>query len=101
MPNDAQETRSTLLTELAARLSRDRMLRYASRELEMQKQLMSKGASRKIAGVEKINSEEDKEVDEDELDANWKSGSKKNVVKEVGEEGYRPRVYKWRAERKK
>lgn len=58
---------------------------------------MSKGAARKISAVEKMD--EDKEEDEDELDSNWTS--KKKAVKEIGEENYRPRVYKWRLERKK
>ena len=38
---------------------RDRQLRYAERELQMQRLLMGKGASRKISGVERVDEDED------------------------------------------
>lgn len=53
-------------------------MRYAERELEMQKLLMGKGSSKKIEGVEAVE-------DDDE-------GSKKT---------YRPRVYKFKSVRKR
>lgn len=59
------------MQELRARLERDKHLRYALRELEMQRALMGKGASRKLRGPELIKPEggSDEELDEDEQDA--------------------------------
>ncbi|KAF8578992.1 u3 small nucleolar RNA-associated protein 11 [Ramaria rubella] len=92
--------RRQLLKELAARLKRDVNLRYASRELEMQKLMMGKGATRKIHGVEKAEGEDMKdEDDEDALDA--RKGKRRKVDVGMEEKPYKPRVYKWRAERKK
>ncbi|EIN14012.1 u3 small nucleolar RNA-associated protein 11 [Punctularia strigosozonata HHB-11173 SS5] len=89
----AREHRSRLLKELSARLKREQQLRYAERELDMQKMLMGKGARRKIAGVEKVEGEsEDENADEDT------SGKKRG---KVDGKTYKPRVYKWRAERKR
>ena len=85
-----QEHRSRLLKELSARLIRDRQLRYAERELEMQKLLMGKGASRKLSGVEK--------VDEDGVDDNEEDTPR---PKKVDEKTWKPREYKWRVERKR
>jgi len=45
-----QRDRRLLLTELAARLARDKQLRYAERELEMQRLMMGKGSRRKEGG---------------------------------------------------
>jgi U3 small nucleolar RNA-associated protein 11 len=53
-------------------------MRYAERELEMQRLLMGKGGSRKLRGVEEVKGDED---------------NKKKA--------YKPRVYKWKQERKK
>ena len=86
-----QEHRTRLLKELSARLFRDRQLRYAERELEMQKALMGKGASRKLSGVEKVDDEGDD--DEEDEDA--------PRPKKVDEKTWKPRVYKWRVERKR
>ena len=69
---------------------RDRHLRYAERELEMQKALMGKGASRKLRGVEEVEGDDDDE-DEDE----------DRPPKKVDEKTWKPRVYKWRVERKR
>ena len=85
-----QEHRSRLLKELSARLIRDRQLRYAERELEMQKFLMGKGVSRKLSGVETVD---DDDAGDNEDDAH---GPKK-----VDEKTWKPRVYKWRIERKR
>ena len=87
----AQKYRMKLLKELSARLARDRQLRYAERELEMQKLLMGKGGSRKLKGVEKV---EDKEDDED-------ASGDERPAKKVDEKTWKPRVYKWRLERKR
>ncbi|PIL31826.1 hypothetical protein GSI_06530 [Ganoderma sinense ZZ0214-1] len=84
-----QEHRSRLLKELSARLIRDRQLRYAERELEMQKLLMGKGASRKLSGVEKVNDDGADEVEED------------TPRPKVDEKTWKPREYKWRVERKR
>jgi len=94
-------TKRRLLKELSARLRRDTQLGYAQRELEMQRLLMGKGARTKIAGVEKVNGGlgfEDEE-DEDEIDA--RKGRRIKSVKKIDEELYKPRVYKWKMERKR
>ncbi|OJT11950.1 U3 small nucleolar RNA-associated protein 11 [Trametes pubescens] len=88
--NLTQEHRTRLLKELSARLVRDRHLRYAEREMEMQRALMGKGGSKKLSGVEKITQDGDSD-DEDE-----DRGPKK-----VDEQTWKPRVYKWRIERKR
>ncbi|KAI0361469.1 small-subunit processome [Trametes cingulata] len=87
---EAKEHRTRLLKELSARLVRDRQLRYAERELEMQRALMGKGASRKLRGVEKV----DEDGDEDDEDED-------RPPKKVDEKTWKPRVYKWRLERKR
>ena len=87
----SQKHRTRLLKELSARLVRDQQLRYAEREMEMQKLLMGKGGSRKLTGVEKVEDGEDEEdVSEDE-----------RPRKKVDEKTWKPRVYKWRLERKR
>jgi U3 small nucleolar RNA-associated protein 11 len=67
----------------------------------MQKLMMGKGAARKIRGVEKVEGEErdDDEDDEDALDA--RKGKRRRVDVGMEEKPYKPRVYKWRAERKR
>jgi U3 small nucleolar RNA-associated protein 11 len=75
------------------------MLRYAERELEMQRLLMGKGRSRKLKGVERVDGKDDVSEDEDALDA--RGGRSLRSKREVDEKLYRPRVYKWRAERKR
>lgn len=54
-------------------------MRYAERELEMQKLLMGKGSSRKMQGVEAVEDEEEED--------------KKKT--------YRPRVYKFKPVRRR
>jgi U3 small nucleolar RNA-associated protein 11 len=61
--------------------------------------MMGKGAARKIRGVEKVEGEDDVEDDEDALDA--RRGKRQKVDVGLEETTYRPRVYKWKAERKK
>lgn len=95
-PRGPSASRSRLLKELAARLQRDVHLGYAQRELEMQRLLMGKGARSKISGVEKVEGDESEE-DEDELDAR-KGKPKKS--KPIDESLYKPRVYKWKLQRK-
>ncbi|KIP10113.1 hypothetical protein PHLGIDRAFT_115748 [Phlebiopsis gigantea 11061_1 CR5-6] len=89
---EASERRTRMLKELAARLNRDKMLRYSERELEMQKLLMGRGGSKKLKGAEKIQSDDD----EDERDSDEERRPKK-----VDEKTWKPRVYKWRVERKR
>ncbi|PFH54861.1 hypothetical protein AMATHDRAFT_134110 [Amanita thiersii Skay4041] len=91
---------SRLLKELSARLLRDRQLRYTQREFEMQRLMMGKGARKKLRGVEKVDDDDDgdDETDEDEADARW---GKQRRHKGVNENTYRPRVYKWKLERKR
>ncbi|KAF5368637.1 hypothetical protein D9758_002323 [Tetrapyrgos nigripes] len=91
------QTRSRLLKELSARLVRDRQLRYAEREFELQRAMMGKGARRKISAAEKI--EGDDSDDDDALDA--RGGRTKRSSTRVDEATYKPRVYKWRVERKR
>jgi U3 small nucleolar RNA-associated protein 11 len=90
---------------LSARLFRDKQLRYAERELEMQRLLAGKGRRRKLRGVEKVegdDEEEDDWEDEDALDARGgRSKASKGAPKEVDEKTWKPRVYKWRIERKR
>ncbi|EAU92754.2 u3 small nucleolar RNA-associated protein 11 [Coprinopsis cinerea okayama7 len=93
------EKRTRLLKEISARLVRDRQLRYTQREFEMQRLLMGKGAAKKIAGVEKFGEDDDSEDDEDALDARGGRPLKKSKV--VDEATYKPRVYKWKLERKR
>lgn len=94
-----KDNRKSLLKELSARLDRDRKLRYAQREFEMQRLMMGKGARKKIRGVEKVEGEENDSEDEDEIDA--RKGKRRRSSRVVDEETYRPRVYKWRLERRK
>ncbi|TFK56706.1 small-subunit processome [Heliocybe sulcata] len=92
--SEAVEHRSRLLKELSARLSRDRMLRYAERELEMQRLLMGKGGARKLRGLEKVEDDEDEDEEDDD-------DGPRRKKKPVDEKLYKPRVYKWRLERKR
>lgn len=95
----SKTTKRRLLKELSARLRRDTQLRYAQREFEMQRLLMGKGARTKLAGVEKVNGDSESEEDEDEIDA--RKGRRRISTKRVDEESYKPRVYKWKMERKR
>lgn len=92
------DKRKRLLKELSARLDRDRQLRYTQREFEMQRQLMGKGGRKKVLDVERV--EGDDEENEDEIDAR-RGRRRKSSSLQVDEETYRPRVYKWRLERKR
>ena len=94
------DRRNRLVEELSARLGRDRQLRYAEREFEMQRKLMGKGARKKIKSIEKVGAHADEdEMDEDELDA--RKGKQRRPTRRVDETTYKPRVYKWRLERKR
>lgn len=84
--------RKRLLKELAARLSRDTQLLYAQRELEMQRQLVGKGGRRKIRGVEEIGGND--EGDDEDCD-------QRTSVRQSTPKTYKPRIYKWRIERKR
>jgi U3 small nucleolar RNA-associated protein 11 len=89
-----------LLKELSARLGRDRQMRYAEREFEMQRKLMGKGARKKIKSIERVGAQADEdEMDEDELDA--RKGKQRHLTRKLDEATYKPRVYKWRLERKR
>jgi U3 small nucleolar RNA-associated protein 11 len=94
------DRRKRLVKELSARLGRDRQLRYAEREFEMQRKLMGKGGRKKIKGIEKVGAQADEdEMDEDEIDA--RKGKQRHLTRRVDEATYKPRVYKWRLERKR
>ncbi len=69
------------------------MLRYAERELEMQRLMMGKGRCKKVKGVEKVEGSDNDDDDGDDGGKRRRSG--------VEEKLYRPRVYRWRAERKR
>lgn len=88
-----QEHRTRLLKELSARLSRDKQLRYAERELEMQKLLMGKGTTQKLRGVEK--------VDGDGTDGDEEDDGPQRKKDPVDMKLYKPRVYKWKKERRR
>ncbi|KAF8078834.1 small-subunit processome [Lyophyllum atratum] len=98
-PSNLRENRQRLLKELSARLMRDKQLRYAEREFEMQRLMMGKGGRKKIKGAEKVEGDSDEEEDEDEIDA--RKGKQRKASRTVNEETYKPRVYKWRLERKR
>lgn len=66
----------------------------------MQRMLMGQGGRMKVRGVEKVGGEdEDDELDEDELDS--MKIKKSDRIKAKNDQTYKPRVYKWRLERKK
>jgi len=65
----------------------------------MQRKLMGKGARKKIQSTEKVGGQHDEEMDEDELDA--VKGKQRHLTRKVDEATYKPRVYKWRLERKR
>ncbi|KAF8640640.1 hypothetical protein AX17_000297 [Amanita inopinata Kibby_2008] len=93
-------SRNHLVKELAARLLRDRQLRHAQREFEMQRLMMGKGARKKIGRVEKVGGGDDvDEEDEDEIDA--RKGRRSRPAGKVDMTNYKPRVYKWKLERKR
>ncbi|KAJ7070820.1 u3 small nucleolar RNA-associated protein 11 [Mycena amicta] len=95
----SRSNRTRLLKELSARLFRDTQLRYAEREFEMQRQLMGKGARRKIAGVEAVEESNDAEENEDEIDA--RRGKRRAPSQKFADaKTYKPRVYKFRLERR-
>jgi U3 small nucleolar RNA-associated protein 11 len=101
LKEEAAQHRKRLLQELSARLARDTQLRYAIRELEMQRLLMGKGARKKLKGVEKVEEIDGRDdEDEDELDAR-KGRPRKEGRKVLDETSWKPRVYKWKLERKK
>jgi U3 small nucleolar RNA-associated protein 11 len=59
----------------------------------MQKNLMGHGDNRKLRGVEKVEGDDDRrESDDDDTDTRRRQTT--NVT-------YKPRVYKWRLERKR
>ena len=94
------DRRKQLVKELSARLGRDRQLRYAEREFEMQRKMMGKGARKKIKSIQEVGAQADEdEMDEDELDA--RKGKQRHLTRRVDEATYKPRVYKWRLERKR
>ncbi len=89
--------RLRLFRDLAARLARDKQLRYTEREFEMQRLMMGKGARKKLKGVERVDGTiDDDGEDQDELDAR-----KGKPIVHIVSKTYTPRVYKWRRERKK
>jgi U3 small nucleolar RNA-associated protein 11 len=92
--------RRRLLKELSARLARDTQLRYAEREFEMQRLMMGKGGRRKLKDAERMEGDDEEDADdEDEIDA--RKGKRTALVQKVDEKTYKPRVYKWRLERKR
>ncbi|KAF9245917.1 small-subunit processome [Melanogaster broomeanus] len=87
----ARKHRKRLLKELAARLARDTQLSYALRELEIQRLLVGKGGRKKVHGAEEVGAEKDGDEDEDKRTSRQGPDAKT----------YKPRVYKWRVERKR
>lgn len=66
----------------------------------MQRTLMGKGGSLKLRGVEKVGGDDDDdELNEDELDS--MKIRKSDAMAAKKEKAYKPRVYRWRLERKK
>lgn len=67
----------------------------------MQRALMGKGGRRKLRGVEKVEgADEDARDNEDTKDDRW-SDKGRGGGKVVDEQTWRPRVYKWKLERKR
>ncbi|KAJ4484941.1 u3 small nucleolar RNA-associated protein 11 [Lentinula edodes] len=97
MEGSATQHRQRLLKELSARLVRDKQMRYAEREFEMQRLMMGKGARKRISAPERLG--DDSDEDEDALDARGGRSRKAHIKK--SDETYKPRVYKWRIERKR
>jgi U3 small nucleolar RNA-associated protein 11 len=91
--------RARLLKELSARIARDTQLGYAMREFEMQRALMGKGARKKLAAPEQLGGDDEGE-DEDDFDKPRKKRSASKITP-VDPSTYKPRVYKWKPERKK
>ena len=89
----AQKHRRRLVQELSARMERDQQLRYAERELEMQRLLMGKGRTKKLKGVEVVKGESEEDGEDGEEDGGRPARSTGKT--------YKPRVYKWKAERKR
>lgn len=97
--DDSQRRRGRLLKELSARIVRDTQLGYALREFEMQRALMGKGAKKKLAAPEKVGAEGgDSDADEFDAPRSKRRAQKKSVV---DPSTYKPRVYKWKQERKR
>ncbi|KAL1708342.1 small-subunit processome [Schizophyllum commune] len=97
--NPGSTDRSRILKELSARLVRDRQLRYAQREFEMQRLLMGKGGRTKLRGAERIKASDDEDSDdEDALDA--RGGRPLKAKASAEPTAYKPRIYKWRLQRK-
>ncbi|KAG8906380.1 hypothetical protein FRC01_008037, partial [Tulasnella sp. 417] len=92
-----RKQRTKLLKELSARLERDKNLRYAEQELEMQRLTMAgKGAHRKLKEKEQVFNE----PEEDGEEYTFRRKNRMPVV-ELGNEVYKPKVFKWRQERKR
>lgn len=66
----------------------------------MQRLLMGKGGRRKLQGPEMVEGDDDDDK-EDEDGANARQGRGEGKRKRVDEKTYKPRVYKWRLERKR
>jgi len=100
---ESVEERRQLAAELSARLARDTQLRYAEREFEMQRALMGKGGRRKLRGIEKVEGgDKDESEDEDARDDQRSGkGKKRDGGKVVDEKTWKPRVYKWKLERRR
>jgi U3 small nucleolar RNA-associated protein 11 len=64
----------------------------------MQRALMGKGGRRKLRGVEKVEGGGEADEDEDAMDDRR---SRKNKGEIVSEKTWKPRVYKWKLERKR
>ena len=64
----------------------------------MQRLMAGKGARRKIVAVE--GDKMDEEEDEDAVDARKGRRTTVRRVADVDEKNYKPRVYKWKMERK-
>lgn len=67
----------------------------------MQRALMGKGGRQKLSGIEKVEGGNDHDAsDEDEKD-DRRSGRGRVNAKTIDERTWKPRVYKWRLERKR
>jgi U3 small nucleolar RNA-associated protein 11 len=63
----------------------------------MQRLMMGKGRCKKVKGVEKVEGSDDDDDDGDDGGKRRRSGEEEKLYQKL----YRPRVYRWRAERKR
>jgi U3 small nucleolar RNA-associated protein 11 len=67
----------------------------------MQRALMGKGGRRKLRGVEEVEGGDDNGSDDEDERDDRRAMKGKGNTKAVDEKTWKPRIYKWRLERKR